>query len=78
MRFAADRVPAPPVFPDAYRVRAYDDVGDPALLARAMTAAYSGLWGHHDVSAEDLVVRQANYGQLPSPVARRLNCQDGA
>lgn len=54
MRFAADRVPAPPVFPDAYRVRAYDDVGDPALLARAMTAAYSGLWGHHAVSAEDL------------------------
>ncbi len=25
-----------------------------------------------------LVVCQANYGQLPSPVARRLNCQDGA
>jgi len=25
-----------------------------------------------------LVVRQANYGQLPSPVARRLNCQDSA
>lgn len=54
MRFPADRAPAPPVFPDAYRVRTYDDVGDSALLARAMTDAYSGLWGHHAVSAQDL------------------------
>ncbi len=54
MRFPADRVPAPPAFPGGYRARTYDDVRDLALLTWAMTDAYSGLWGHHAVSAEDL------------------------
>ncbi len=54
MRFPAARVPAPPVFPDGYRVRTYGEVQDLPLLARTMTAAYSGLWGHHAVSPEDL------------------------
>lgn len=54
MRFPARLVPPPATLPAGYTVRDYDDLRDPALLARAMTDAYSGLWGHHPVSVEEL------------------------
>jgi len=54
MRFPDGHMPPRPAFPDRYQVRTYDNVRDLTLLARAMTDAYSGLWGHHSVSTEDL------------------------
>jgi ribosomal protein S18 acetylase RimI-like enzyme len=56
-RFRADApfVVAAPDWSASYQVRSYDTIGQPAVLAQAMTGSYHGLWGHHVASEQDII-----------------------
>jgi mycothiol synthase len=43
-----------PVWPYGYQVRSYAEVQDLPLLTYAMNVCYEGLWGHHEVSQDQM------------------------
>jgi GNAT superfamily N-acetyltransferase len=43
-----------PVWPYGYQLRTYAEVNDIAILTEAMNRCYEGLWGHNDVSQEQM------------------------
>lgn len=54
LRAAGDlRLPSP-AWPYGYALRTYAQTPDPAVLAQAINQCYQGLWGHREVSQEEL------------------------
>lgn len=54
MRVPADVQLPMPIWPYGYQVRTYSEVQDLDLLTQAMNRSYEGLWGHHQVSQEQM------------------------
>lgn len=54
LRLPADTRLPPIVWPFGYTLRTYAEVQDVALLTEAMNLSYVPLWGHHEVSREQM------------------------
>jgi mycothiol synthase len=46
-------LPSPPALP-GFHLQTYDQIDDPAVFRRAVNHAYEGLWGHHQLTVEEV------------------------
>lgn len=50
---ASQKLPSP-VWPYGYSLRTFAEIQDVSILTEAMNRCYEGLWGHHEVSQEQM------------------------